>query len=234
MMPALVDRLARRNPDHPADARGGAEQPTEVRAQLGQRTVSIPSLMSSPACATVRAAGSFAIFLAVSWMAGCAALPQFGDPPLVGPPAPSEPAAPMATADSLRVPDPDEWTHVTEPKPAPAKGRPADTPALTGNAEEQQRPDAAAEESKPAPVTVSLPEGEMAARETRAREELSEAKRLIGGLDSGSLQKIEKDKLRTVRGLVEQAERALDEDDIQAAEGLARKAKLLAVELSPN
>lgn len=71
-------------------------------------------------------------------------------------------------------------------------------------------------------------------RESRARDELGEAKKLIARIDPGRLLKADKDKLRTVRGLVEQAERALDEEDIQAAEGLARKAKILALELSPK
>ena len=198
------------------------------RAQTEQKT------HSRPLCAFGGFVAPLTGLLVVVWLTGCAAFPQFGDPPLVGPPAPNDRIRQPEFADSLRIPDPEDWTHVSEPRPAPSEDQTAEEPALAGPPHIGPPVSAEIEETKAAPITVSLPEGEMAARESRAREELAEAKRLIGGLESGSLQKSEKDKLRNVRGLVEQAERALDEDDIQAAEGLARKAKLLAVELSPN
>lgn len=167
-------------------------------------------------------------------MTGCAALPQFGDPPLVGPPAITESTGSAAQSDSVRVPDPDSWSRVSAPPPATPQGRPVADPPFTGPEKPVQSAEIGPAESKPAPVTISLPKGETAMRESRARDELGEAKKLIARIDPGRLLKADKDKLRTVRGLVEQAERALDEEDIQAAEGLARKAKILALELSPK
>ena len=168
---------------------------------------------------------------------GCALLPQFGEPPIAGPP--------VSAVDTTRtrVPDPDLWPTATEtpaeptltterttPKPR-TKTPPVTTPDEPPTLEPAVPADSLEVDVVPA-VTVSPPRKELEEIETEALASLKEAKKLINTVDRDKLDSAGQEKLRIVHGFVTQAEEALARQDLQAAAGLARKARLLAVELT--
>ena len=167
---------------------------------------------------------------------GCALLPQFGEPPTVTPP--------VVAADTTRtqVPDPDLWPTATETPAEPVQttepAKPRPKPPITTAPE-----DSSLARTEPVPadstvvdvapaITVSPPRKALEEIETETLASLKEAKRLISSVDTTNLGPEGQDKLRIVRGFVTQAEDALVRQDVQAAAGLARKARLLAVELT--
>ena len=68
--------------------------------------------------------------------------------------------------------------------------------------------------------------------QNEAHRDLAEAAQLLSNYDSSGLIRSDKQKLRTVYGFIVQAEDALRLKDYPSAAGLARKARLLAVELT--
>lgn len=168
---------------------------------------------------------------------GCALLPQFTEPPAI------EPTVATADTTRTRVPDPELWptaAEIKETEPArteasaPAKPRPRHSPPPAENG------GATAVETSPsdtsavvAPaVTVSPPKQAVEEIETETLASLREAKRLLAAVQLDRLDAAGQEKLRIVRGFITQSEEALQRQDIEAASGLARKARLLAVELS--
>lgn len=171
----------------------------------------------------------------VGW--GCALLPQFTEPPATGPV--------VATADTTRarVPDPELWPTAEEKKEeepartettAPAKPRAkGPTPPIEAEAAGNDAGAPADTSVAVAPaVTVSPPKQAVEEIETETIASLREAKRLLAAVKLDRLDPAGQEKLRIVRGFITQAEEALQRQDIEAASGLARKARLLAVELS--
>lgn len=168
---------------------------------------------------------------------GCALLPQFGDPPAT--------ELPTVAVDTTRtkVPDPDLWPTATETPREPTqpdasvatkpkqKTPPAAVPQDPAPEVASAPPDSLEVDVAPA-VTVSPPKKALEETETEILASLKEAKKLISSVDPTKLDSKREDKLRIVRGFVTQAEEALSRQDIQAAAGLARKARLLAVELT--
>jgi len=175
-------------------------------------------------------------------LGGCAALPQFGNPEPTAPPL-IEPA----TRDTLRVevPDPDTWPiaeenkHVPETRPTEAPSKPrATVPA----AEAENTPDETdvtttvtdlPKETPPA-ITVSPPKVELEQLETDVLADIAEASRLVQGIEPSALPEAGQDQLGTIHSMISQAREALGKQDVQAAAGLARKARLLAVELTSS
>jgi hypothetical protein len=173
-------------------------------------------------------------------LGGCAALPQFGHPEPTAPPL-IEPAA----RDTLRVevPDPDTWPIAEEnksvpetppvqtpPKPRTSVPSPEDNPAVTDvTATETDVP-----KEVPPAITVSPPKVELEQLETDVLSDIGEASRLVQGIDPGGLPEAGQDQLGTIHSMISQAREALAKQDVQAAAGLARKARLLAVELTSS
>ncbi|MEZ4647425.1 MAG: hypothetical protein R3E97_01340 [Candidatus Eisenbacteria bacterium] len=171
-------------------------------------------------------------------LSGCALLPQFGEPPATNPTA--------AAPDTMRtqVPDPDLWPTATdtptEPvkvtEKTPTKPKVKTTPPAT--TPEQPRTDVSAASDSVAvvapAVTVSPTRPKLEEFETETIASLNEAKRLIAAVDPSRLDAAGQDKLRIVRGFITQAEDAMAKQDLDAASGLARKARLLAIELASH
>lgn len=167
---------------------------------------------------------------------GCAVIPQFGTPDIVGPPVP--------TADTTRVeiPDPDTWDKVEQkpevtPRKTPKK-EPARTVENTPPATEdlvpvdQALPKVPTENETTPGLTVLPPSDELERIETETISGIAEAKQLLESVDSGKLGTDDHDKYLTIRGLIEQADRAYERQDLDAAARLAKKARLLAAELT--
>ena len=168
---------------------------------------------------------------------GCALLPQFGEPPQAEPP--------IVEADTtrVRVPDPDLWPTATEDPVLPTetteqtarrstpKAPPPTPPDLPTEVPESASSDSLGAGTAPA-VTVSPPRKALEELETETLAALEEARRLIHTVNSDTLDSEGQDRLRIVRGFITQAEEALTRQDLQAAAGLARKARLLALELT--
>lgn len=105
------------------------------------------------------------------------------------------------------------------PDPDPSPDRPVDpTPAVD-----------------PAPakeVVVRLDRGERADLSARAREDLAEAEKLLEAADRSAWGTEDLDRLAAVKELMEAARTSYAEQDYDAAATLARKARLLATELT--
>lgn len=169
---------------------------------------------------------------------GCALLPQFGEPPATNPTA----AAPDTTR--AQVPDPDLWPTATDTPAEPVKV----TEKAPTKPKVKTTPPAAAPDTPPAEVgasadsiavvapavTVTQPRKKLEEFETETIASLNEAKRLVAAVDPSKLDAAGQDKLRIVRGFITQAEDAMSKQDLDAASGLARKARLLAVELASH
>lgn len=163
--------------------------------------------------------------------AGCGALPQFGEPPLIGPPdyliARLEPVGIDSTA-TLVIPD-----DVAHPPPRRARA-----PETTTSPVAESPPDSTQVElTEPVPgstsgLSIELSELERARISTAALQDLDATEDLLYTMNNRTFSGPDAEKLRTVHGLITQARTALDTDDLQAAANLARKARLLAVELS--
>jgi len=78
---------------------------------------------------------------------------------------------------------------------------------------------------------VQISDAERAELETRARESLREARKVIRTIDRSSLSAERLEKLAAAESLVDQA-RAAFEDDVRAAATLAHKASVLLGELT--
>ncbi|MCA9727766.1 MAG: hypothetical protein KC729_08795 [Candidatus Eisenbacteria bacterium] len=131
--------------------------------------------------------------------------------------------------DSAQVALPD--TVVAQP---PVK-KPRKTPAkkTTPPAPESTTP-APVETVEPPRVDISVqmsPE-ERAQLEKEARDRIRETEKIVKNLDPSAFSQSQQDALLTVNELVKSASQALDQGDVQAAESLARKALLLATDLS--
>ena len=83
-------------------------------------------------------------------------------------------------------------------------------------------------------LSIELPPAERIRLETQALLDIEAARQLAGEAKGRTLAAAEQEKLLTVLGLVGQAEKAIDAQDISAASNLARKARLLAAELIPR
>lgn len=83
-------------------------------------------------------------------------------------------------------------------------------------------------------LSIELPPAERIRLETQALLDIEAARQLAGEAKGRTLGAAEQEKLLTVLGLVGQAEKAIDAEDISAASNLARKARLLAAELIPR
>ena len=173
-------------------------------------------------------------------LSSSAALPQFGHPEPKGPPL-IEPAS----RDTFRVeiPDPDTWPiaeerkSVPETRPAEAPTRPrapVPSPNETPTEAEVSATDAEVPKQTPPAITVSPPKVELEQLETDVLADIAEATRLVQGLKSGDLPDGGQDDLATIHSMILQAREALSKQDVQAAAGLARKARLLAVELTSS
>ena len=73
---------------------------------------------------------------------------------------------------------------------------------------------------------------ERAQLEKEARDRIRETEKIVKNLDPSAFSQSQQDALLTVNELVKSASQALDQGDVQAAESLARKALLLATDLS--
>jgi hypothetical protein len=132
---------------------------------------------------------------------------DIGTAPVIGipsrPPA-GAPASPRAASDSI----------VESPPPEQTPGQPEIAPA-----------------EAPPSISVALPEEQRDRLERIARAEIAMAESIIDRIAPRLTADKDREKLQTVRGLVEQTHAALDREDNQAAANLAHKAKLLATEL---
>jgi hypothetical protein len=112
-----------------------------------------------------------------------------------------------------------------EPTSRPPAGPTTQTPDTTAV---EQAPDSAPREP---PISVVLPEVEKRQLVKSTRRELDEAVTILRRM-GGRLESAEAiEKKQTVQGLVDQSREALERDDVGAAANLARKARILAIEL---
>ncbi len=167
---------------------------------------------------------------------GCAVIPQFGPPDIAGPPVPA------SDTTRVEIPDPETWDKVEqEPEVTPRqtpKREPTRTVENTAPATEdlvpvdQDLPKVPTETETPPSLTVLPPSDELERIETETISGIAEAKQLLESVDSEKLGADDHDKYLTIRGLIEQANQAYERQDLDAAARLAKKARLLAVELT--
>ncbi len=133
--------------------------------------------------------------------------------------APQEAPAETPTGESTRP------RHGASPHPAAT----ADTTAAL----RRETPEQPSITPAPAPpsVSIALPEAQRERLERLTRAEMGIAERITTQIAPRLKSRADLEKLKTVRGLIEQTHAALDRDDIQSAANLAHKAKLLATEL---
>lgn len=145
----------------------------------------------------------------------------------------TEPAA--AVIDSTRPADP--TLVVVEPRPGrrqPIADRPAAEPSRSSAAADTTGREALAADSiqaPPPPISMVVPEAEkrqLVKSTLKALDEATTILRRVGGrLESAEAV----EKRQTVQGLIDQSREALGRDDVGAAASLARKARILAIEL---
>jgi hypothetical protein len=183
----------------------------------------------------------------LSLLSGCALFPQIGMPPIEGPPAPllltAEQAPIVRAFDPVPVPavtDFRGYAQVAYPGEydfPSATDRRFRRPVLAPGPREPAGDEVEAEvvtdsvaSSPEEPITIVTHGG----TETRdaVKRELEEAVRLVRESESEGLAKPEREKVRDLYDLIEQAEHALQRGDVSSAAGLARKARLLAAELT--
>lgn len=155
--------------------------------------------------------------------------------------SPAETGPPAETFRWNR-PVPDEKVAAAEtdssetPSRAPAtkpQRKPAAKPAEPEPVVVETTPPATATTPKEAEVdlSVELPAAEKAKLADGARTQIAEAQRVVDATLEDSLSPVGKETLGTIRELIGSANDALASGDVTAAESLARKAYLLAVEL---
>jgi hypothetical protein len=82
-------------------------------------------------------------------------------------------------------------------------------------------------------VSVALPESRRRELRRTALSDLAAVNSMVAVTEQRILTEEENQKLQTIRGLIEQAQAALEREDIQAVANLAHKARLLGEELPP-
>lgn len=82
-------------------------------------------------------------------------------------------------------------------------------------------------------VSVALPEARRRELRRTALADLAAVNSMVSATEQRILTEAEDQKLQTIRGLIEQAQAALERKDIQAVANLAHKARLLGEELPP-
>lgn len=175
------------------------------------------------------------------FLGGCALIPQFGTPPIAGPPAPflltAEQAPIMRANDPVPVPAVTDFHGIAQieypvvyelPRARIRRARPAApvvpkevevAPAVTDSVVTPEEP-----------ITI-VTRGGADSRAT-VDEELREAARMLSLAESGALTEPERETVMNLYDLIAQAEHALERGDVSSAAGLARKARLLATELT--
>ena len=83
------------------------------------------------------------------------------------------------------------------------------------------------------PVSVALPEAERRALVIASVADLQRVTAVVAAAEQRGLTEAQNEKLRTIRGLIEQAQEALLREDLRAAANLAHKARLLGEALPP-
>lgn len=83
-------------------------------------------------------------------------------------------------------------------------------------------------------VSVDLPEERRRQLRRTALADLAAVNSMVAATEQRMLTEAEDEKLQTIRGLIEQAQAALNRKDIQAVANLAHKARLLGEELPPR
>lgn len=173
---------------------------------------------------------------------GCALTPQFGLPPIEGPPAPilltAEKAPIVQANDPVPVPSVNDFRGYPQieypgeyelPRERVRRARPrVPQPEVVA-----ETPPAMPDSASPPPdepITI-ITRGGADTRESVGRE-LEEATRLVRVADSGELTETKRERVRNLYDLIDQAERALERGDVSSAAGLARKARVLATELT--
>jgi hypothetical protein len=152
-------------------------------------------------------------------LAGCAGSSRVAGP---RPDAPAEAAAAPAAADTTVAEAPPPKTTARPEAISPPEPTPAPAPAAH----------AAGAPADPE-VAVGIGEAEKADLEAQARKDLAEAEEVLRALRVESLGGDRSEQVRTVQSLIGAARDALATDPVAAAT-LARKARLLAGELSPG
>jgi hypothetical protein len=141
--------------------------------------------------------------------------------------APAIPPAEVEVRPELSAPEPAKPRVESAPRPV------ALPDSSTARTEEVPEQPTFEPEPEPAPpsVSIAMPEEQRARLERLTRAELGMADRITTEIAPRLKADADLEKLRTVKGLIEQSHAALDRDDIQSAANLAHKAKLLATEL---
>jgi hypothetical protein len=144
----------------------------------------------------------------------------------------------VAAVDTMAVqappPETQEEARAEElPRPHPSVSPPPTVSPDTTAAPTRETTGQPSIEPAPAPpsVSIALPEAQRERLERLTRAEMGMAERITTQIAPRLTSDADLEKLRTVRGLIEQTHAALDRDDTQSAANLAHKAKLLATEL---
>jgi hypothetical protein len=108
----------------------------------------------------------------------------------------------------------------------------ADEPAEAAEPAGESPGSVAQGEASPTPeVSVDLTAEERERLNAESAQDIASARQIIETIDRQRLSADELDKLRIVEGMIHSADEAHRTEDLQAAAGLARKARLLAEEL---
>jgi hypothetical protein len=184
--------------------------------------------------------------LAALVLCGCSVLPRGGPDPDPGEPptAPQVPA--IAAADSIPPTTPADSLAATDDTTGEATGdaeagSAATEPRAAGSAPAEDRgpvpretptaPEPPAELEVVAPVQVELSAEERVALAAEARKDLELAEQALRSGDAEPTSDERREKLDTIRNLIDSAKAAYTED-LRAAATLAHKARLLAEELA--
>ena len=81
-------------------------------------------------------------------------------------------------------------------------------------------------------VSVDIPEKERADLAAKTREDIRETEAILSALEAGADRDRMRERIDTVRGLIQQSRAAGDRKDARAAATLAHKARLLATEMA--
>lgn len=144
----------------------------------------------------------------------------------------------VATVEAMTAPADTGGIAIDVPVRLPAEPRPGTLkrPIAAADSSKTLPPETLEEPSitlapSPPAVSIALPEEKRERLERLARAEMGIAERITTQIEPRLTSDKDQEKLKTVRGLIEQTHAALDRDDIQSAANLAHKAKLLATEL---
>lgn len=184
-------------------------------------------------------------------LSGCAMWPQFGPQAEVGPPAylanmpgsgaDSTTAARPTPVAAKRTPTPrtegNGTRSTTNPLPSTPveSGAPANGALPRAGIADSVSASAASADTAGAPrvdVRIDLPESERSRLYVSAFQDIDAAEEQLKVLAARRLTLAESEKQQTVRSLLAQSKEALGSNDVEAAANLARKARLLANELT--